>query len=276
MTLAAMDRILPLLAPYESRLLLGEHLHGRNVVRASVYLEDEHLLAAVRRLMETLQTGELRAAASLWHKHYNAALLSGFLAAMTLAGVGLDGSISNVSMTLSEEGLPRAAVLHSLAGIVVHPPRLKLDISAPRVGLDVLHGRVLSSLFANHLAPIVEQVHRVTGLPKRILWGNAGNLCADVYDGLRARPEVAAAVEEDRRILLEQPDSPLMPGPNPLHQSVRYEDLSGFGRASVVRVRKTCCQRYKLPGLLHCYTCPILKGHERVALLRKLGLPEHT
>lgn len=282
-----LEAVFPSLGTYGERLTFVGPPGGTEVVPAESYLRPETLRAAIERAAEDWQTTDLRAVASVWNKHYNAAVLSGPLAAMTLRGIGLDASISRARIVL-DGGLPKALLLDSVATSVVFRPRFLADephfsdfADVDRV--DELHRFVFVRLFQQHLGLIVQQLHGLTGLSAKIMWGNAGNLCADLYDRLARLPDAASTVSEDRVALLERRDGSTKDGRNPLYRTVRYEPLNVPDLPSVVRVRRSCCLKHRLPGHAACYVCPLLGVDERVGLLQQsrtheavFANPSHT
>jgi ferric iron reductase protein FhuF len=227
--------------------------HDHLVVPAAQFLDTGTLSRTLRGVAEHLGTSNLRAVASLWHKHYTTTLLRPILAAMTLAGVGLDGAITNVSVALDKSGLPKRLILHDTTAIVTHS---RQDLQ--RFTLDNVRER--------HLALLIDQLRAVTGVSRRILWTNVANLVADLYDGLTRRPEVSTAAE-DRQALLDSPVDLLTGGVNPLHNLVSYQPIDVPGLPEAARCRQACCERHLLPGYKPCYTCPRLSLEQRIAAL---------
>lgn len=259
------------LGPYRDRLAVFPSGDGVELVPAVAYLEPRTLLAAVERVRKAYQAPDLRVAASRWNKHYNAALLPGVLSAMTLLGVSLSAAIKNVSIVL-RDGLPVALQIHNLAETAVYPGRLPcpgLRFGRELQSVMELQRTVFTGLVHGHLALVIDRLHGLSRVPREILWGNAGNLCADLYERIAACREVEVAVAEDRRALLELPMSGVMAGPDPLYQSVRYEHADGSCLTRATRVRRTCCLRYRLPDSSPCYVCPLLTSDERIALVKQ-------
>ncbi|MBS7544137.1 siderophore-iron reductase FhuF [Ancylobacter oerskovii] len=100
-----------------------------------------------------------------------------------------------------------------------------------------------------HLPLVVDSLARASGLSRRVLWSNAGNLietvverCAellgDEHPGVRHGRELLAG----RRFA--EGDA------NPLFEPVRY-------MADGTRLRRVCCIRYLIPALAYCKTCPL-------------------
>lgn len=259
------------LGPYRDRLAVSPPGDGFELVPAVAYLDQRTMLTAVEWARQVYQAPDLRVAASLWNKHYNAALLPGVLAAMTLLGVSLNVAITNVSIVL-RDGLPTALQVHNLAEAAVYPRRLpcpSLRLSRTLQSVPELQRTVFAGLVRGHLALVIDRLHDLARVPREILWGNAGNLCADLYDRIATCKEVEDAAAEDRRALLELPAGAVMAGPNPLFRSVRYERPEDSSLTKASRVRRTCCLRYRLPDSDPCYVCPLLTSDERIALVKQ-------
>ncbi len=246
---------LPSLPPYDRWYLTHPPAgDGALLIPALHFQEPAFLTERLRLLGERLGTADGRAVASLWNKHYNAAVISGVLIAWSLGAVPLNGEAMNMSLLLGADQLPQAGYLHDWGPPAGEP-------GSPRE-------RVFASLFAGHLAPAIQRLGSLSRLAPSVAWGNVGNLIADIYDQMDDAGLLTAAAASDREALLEAPVLPGMPGPNPLRGSVRYEEL---GLAQPVRVRKSCCLRHRLPGMKPCYTCPLLSPDERIAVARGLG-----
>lgn len=275
---AAISAILHDLLPtldysYRERLALPPLPPDVEVVPATALREADFLIATIQRAAEPWQAPNLRVATALWNKHFNAAVLSGPLAAMTLVGLGLDASLDNSCLIL-RDGLPKALLPVSLASAVVHTPRLPdgwHGALAERTidDLSAFRRHVLTRLLNQHLAPMIERLHVVTRLSPKIMWGNAGNLCAHLYETLAEHPRGATAAD-DRAFVLDAPYSEVLARPNPLYQSVQSLPLAEPDLPPTVRVRRTCCLRWRLPDGLFCYVCPCLTHDERLALMRQM------
>lgn len=240
---------------------------GEPLVPAARFLDPDVLEPALQHLAANLGTTNLRAVTSQWHKHYSAALLQPVLAAMTVAGIGLDGSMDNTAFTFDAKGFPRKLVLSNTAPVLVYGPRWD---GAPAVcGLPDLQRVVADTVRERHLAPLIDRLRTVTGIPRRILWTNVANVVADLYDKLAGRPETCGAAAEDRAALLDSSADLLGGGANPLFGLVRYEPVAVPGLPEQVRCRNACCQRYSLPGFQACTTCPRLSLEQRLAAMEK-------
>jgi ferric iron reductase protein FhuF len=262
----------PALGPYRERLVTSALADDTTLLPALAYLDPGTLLAAIDRVRAWYGTPDPRVAASLWNKHYNAAVLPGILAAMTLTGVGLNTTITNAGIVL-RDGVPMTLRLDSLAEATVFLPRfpgMLRDCDGRSLrNVQDLHQMVLTGLFREHLQLIIDRLADLTRLSKKILWDNAGNLCADLYERIAASYDALAAVAEDRRVLLEILESLVIGQRNLLHQSVGYQRLATPGMPATVRVRRTCCLRYRSPESEPCYACPLLTTSERIAVMKQ-------
>jgi ferric iron reductase protein FhuF len=247
---------------------LRDPVLAENLVPAVRFFDEAYLRETFDRQTQRLQTSDRRAAASLWHKHYNAVLLKGPLVLQSLANISVIAAPDRVQLRLSAHGLPDALVLSGSQGLLSPAGEGAPTSRAQR------RDQVLRAALSAHMAPLITLIHRITGLSKEIMWGNVGNFCADLYDRLAADPELApsARMQEDREAVLGAEAAPWTAGKNPLFRSISYLELPTGAGQCTVRVRRTCCQRYKLQGMEYCYTCPVLTMAERAALLQKLQL----
>lgn len=179
--------------------------------------------------------GDRRAVASLWAKQHFATLLPPFLAIALLAGHEVDVSIDTIGCIFSDEGVTQSIHLR--------------DAGKPTASADAFQ-RFLP-LMDEHLVPVITALAAVSGVSRKVLWSNAGNMfdfiVRRVEQVVGARPAVADALTlmATRRL----PDDK----PNPLFDPVRYPD-DGDG---LKRVRRVCCIRYLIPDLGYCSTCPL-------------------
>lgn len=176
-----------------------------------------------------------RAVASLWAKQHFATLLPPVLAIALLAEHEVDISIDAIGCIFSEEGVTQS----------IHLP----DAGKPTAPADAFQ-RFLP-LMDGHLVPVITALAAVSGVSRKVLWSNAGNMfdfiVRRVEQAVGARPPVVDALTlmATRRL----PDG----RPNPLFDPVRYPDDGGGPK----RVRKVCCIRYLIADLGYCSTCPL-------------------
>lgn len=254
-----------LLGPYADRVCIAPLSAGIDTIPAAAFLEVPTLRSALQAAAEQWRAPDICVAASLWNKYYNAAVVPGVLAAMTLGGIGLDGSIANTSILL-EHGLPKALLLHDARGYVYRPRLAPALISSgrgePVAALPELYEVVIAGAFERHIRPMIERLHALTRLSRQILWGNVANLCADLYDRLELEPALASIACADRSLLLDCDECPGLSGANPMCGTVCYERSAGS--AVMSRMRQRCCLRYRLPEGTSCQKiCPLRHNEER-------------
>ncbi len=112
------------LGPYRDRLAVSLVENEVELMPASALLDQPALSAAIEQARQVYRAPDLHVAASLWNKHYNAALLPGVLSAMTLLGVSVNAAIANTSIVV-RDGLPMALWVHDLTDIAVYRQRLR-------------------------------------------------------------------------------------------------------------------------------------------------------
>lgn len=259
---------------FGEKLLFKPPVDEVDIVLATEYLKSERLLEAIAKTAAEWETDNLQAAASVWNKYYSSTLLPGVLAYMTLLGVGVDASLENVSIVLTDNK-PQALLLHNLNNAVIYQRRFPQSIPASYPenllvsSVADLHQVVFTNLLQRHLAFAIDRVHSLTKLSKAVMWGNAGNLCVFLYEKFAELLDEKTAVDEDRLVLLEQRNNCIIPKVNPLYKPVRYEQLTDPDLPPLVSVRRTCCLVYLLPNLTNCSDCPRLNAEERIALLKQ-------
>lgn len=231
----------------------------RQVIAASSLLDPTSLLRVLGQVLEHYGTRELRPAASVWHKHYCATLLYPTLGAMLFSCTSLPAALDRTSIILSPAGFPERLLIHDQPG---QPRDLK------PVERTELHRRVWAEAFTWHLFPLITVLSQTTGVSRRTLWVNVGNLIADLLDTLDQRDEIQPASRDARAAFLESPSAPGWKDRNPLWRSVRYDLLPLPTGLEAVRRRNACCLRYQLAGTKACYTCPRLTPEERAQTLQ--------
>lgn len=249
-----------LLGSYAERIISAEA--GGEAAPVADYFASATLAAAIDAAARRWGASDRQSAASVWLKHYSAAIVSGPLVALAVARIGIIPSWGETRLAL-RDGLPYALVLS------------EADTAWPDMNdLAGQRAAVFTRIMHDNLALVVEQVRALTGLGQRIMWGNVANLCADIYDRLETDSRTAVAGAADRAALLGTPLALTGASPNPLRAGVRYASIAvdGDGTAHRMRIRTTCCLRHRLADATPCYTCPQLGDAERCVLLRQHGL----
>ncbi len=267
---ADLQDLLQRLNPYHRTLRLLEETSDANVIPCHTIIDVDYLREVTERFAAQLGTDRLIPAASLWSKYYDAAAMTGVIAAMTLEGVGLNVSSSRVGMLL-QDGLPMALCLDDRSTTIQLVERRSIDALPLAVrtvtSADELRRFVLQGLFADHLAPFVEAMAEAVKIHPRILWANIGSRCAYYFELFSQVERVRAVAAEDREALLGQPRASWTCRTNPLYEPVRFETYKVADGSYNLPVRKTCCLRDQLPDAKMCGNCPRLSNEGRLARL---------
>ncbi|PLZ97222.1 siderophore-iron reductase FhuF [Fischerella thermalis CCMEE 5268] len=258
---------------YTDCIVLTQPPDDAEVISLNDYLQPDRLLSGWKASEIYQKSQDIRVAASIWNKVYSWTTLPGVLALMTWAGVGLDAGLDNVSFVL-EDDEPKALWFHDLSQTVIYPERSPLPIPEDYPGIivdsvEALHQAVFTGLFQHNLAPMIDRVHSLTKLSKKIMWGNAVNASEGQFAELSqcTSPE---AIQTDYSVLYEKAYSSVMLGRNPLHNLVRTEQINEPGLPATTTVRLTCCLYAFIPPYDEkCTNCPLLKPQERIALMKE-------
>jgi len=126
---------------------------------------------------------------------------------------------------------------------------------------DALFAWARSRLFDGHLAALVDVLHGIAPVGRRLLWGNVAAATAGAFAALSAaeRPtaERAALMRRDARRLLDEPGSPT-------EGLVEVFPVDHDGGVRLFVRRQTCCLRYRLPGAPPtCLSCRLMPEAER-------------
>lgn len=185
---------------------------------------------AIDRYTEVSGGQDRRAVVSMWSLYYFAGLTIPYLLARRLAGQILPVAFEDMSIALTDDGLPRAfGVAHH--GCIGEEAAEADDFA------------MVGPLLNGHLNEAVARL-KSCGVSAKLCWNNAA-----VYIDYTLR---LTSPDGDGRSL---PDLPLfvrgcLPdgGPNPFCGSVRQVDEDG----EMIQRRKVCCLRYMLPGVASC------------------------
>lgn len=193
----------------------------------------ERLDVVLARFAARYEQPEARAVASQWSKLYFSRLLVPAAAAAIALDWRLPLAPKHVRVALDEQGGVTAFALQH-AGKACPP----LDADE-RFGF----------LGDEHLPAVIDSIARVSGLTRRVLWSNAGNLFETVVSHCSALlGEAHVGVRHGREMLARRR---LAPGrANPLYEPVRY-------LPDGTRLRRVCCLRYLIPSLPYCGSCPL-------------------
>jgi hypothetical protein len=239
-------------------------------VGAASALEDSPgLLRMVQAFGRTAGTDELVVATSLlcqaWAVDVTRTAIAGLVGARRVA----DLSAANTVVRFDREGrpvgaspvTPRFAALAGDGDAAAEPWAEMVDND------DALFAWARSRLFDEHLAVLVEALHDLAPVGRRLLWGNVAAATAGAFAALsraeRPPADRAALMVRDARRLLDEPGSPT----EGLAEVFAVEHDGGV--RLFVR-RQTCCLRYRLPAApptcLSCRLMPEADRRRRIAL----------
>ncbi len=219
-------------------------------VPADALLDAAMVAAIIARFEAKFGPTDRRAIFSMWASIYFAAALPPLLAANLLLGQEPDVAFGQVRFIVASNF--RIEALQVGRGI------RRLDDAAPAARFDgIVHA---------HLSPFIDRVADRTGVARRLLWSNAGNVFDAFTRHLRAVAALPSAPDPAGDLLARRqlPDG----APNPLFEPVRYPD----GR----RVRRVCCLRYLVPAQQLCNVCPLPAGHAARTALRRQAADDLT
>lgn len=193
----------------------------------------DRLAAELGRFGGRYERPEPRAVASQWSKLYFSRLLVPATAAAIAADWRLPLAPRGIRVGLDAQG-----------GVAT--------LALPHAGAASVPGDTeerFGFLVTEHLPPLIDSLARASGLTRRVLWSNAGNLFERVVGHCaQLLGEAHPGVRHGRELLARRR---LAAGAaNPLAEPVRYLPDS-------TRQRRVCCLRYLIPALPYCETCPL-------------------
>lgn len=212
-------------------LVLG--VDARSFIPATALTEGKDLAPLLARFAGNYDRREPVAVATLWSKWHFSILIPPVLAANIIADWGLPITIGEIGVVLSEDG--RTAALR-----------------LPHAGNPLPPGTVrqrFEVLIDGHLSPLIAAISRASGLPRKVLWSNAGTIVEHSLGELEGFLGTGHPGLSQARALLatRRWDDGTN---NPLFEPVRYSAERG-------RRRRICCLRYRMDGLTLCKTCPL-------------------
>lgn len=221
----------------------------RRELRLEAVFEDPDRLLAEHA--DGLDGVDARVAAAAWTNRAVTALVPGFLAAWTLADVGVDASGSNLALQL--EGADPVGFR------VLDPERARRG----RPERD----RTPATLLGDTLPALVEAVDAGAELPPRVTWANVANIVAYLFDRLDEFGLAGASPEADRAHLLDAEKPAWSTGNNPLQGTIGYEPVPGDEGPERYQVREVCCLKQEIDGKQPCASCPRIDAERRGELL---------
>lgn len=210
------------------------------VVPGRRFVEPQFLRTCLATYEQQFPGAEPRALASIWSKEYFLTLLPAVVAASLALQWQLPVNLDELGIIVDAEGLPSRMVLPNEGAPWPGGPARKR----------------FETLLEDNLQPFVMALAGVVKLAPRVLWNNAGNYLETVVHVLEERGFAADVLADGETWLTQRswPDGRR----NPLHEPVRYVELTGPHGPMRIRQRRQCCLRDKLPGYEHCSDCPLI------------------
>lgn len=221
------------LAPIGAHLTLTEP-HGPQRP-CNTLLDLDHLGDILSRYASNYQAPDCRAVASQWSKLYFSRLMMPVLAINIALDRNLPIDLGDTSVILSCDGKAETFCLIN-AGATLQPASF-----ADR----------FESLVDGHLAPLIPAISKSSGLSRKVLWANCGNIFENVVSFCAELLGETEGVRQGRELLASRTWRDCTP--NMLFNPVQYR-VSGD---RPVRKRRICCIRYLIPELKLCSTCPL-------------------
>ncbi|AEA27031.1 FhuF/siderophore biosynthesis protein [Pseudonocardia dioxanivorans CB1190] len=217
---------------------------GWRAARAVLDDDLERLVEGVRAVRRCASSA---VAGSLFVLDYSRRLGWPVLDAHLRRGAWLDPGRHNVRLSPNATGLPQV-------GFVIGPERgSRRDV-----------GEVVDALVADHLAHLVEAVHRATGVGRRTLWGNVAVALTQVF--------MAFSWASDDRDRFLTTARQVVADRSPLRGTVLLESVEHRDQEWMVVWRRSCCLAFRTEPAAprsYCGTCCVLEHGERVASFRR-------
>jgi ferric iron reductase protein FhuF len=230
---------------------------------ASVLDDSPGLFRMVQAFGRTVGTDEIAVATPLlpqaWAVSVTRPAIAGLVGARRVADLGAD----NTELLFDGEGRPAgASAMTPRYAALATDRQAAADPWAEVVDdEDALFAWTRSRLFDGHLAALVDVLHDIAPVGRRLLWGNVAAATAGAFAAISAAElpsaDRAAQMLSDARRLLHEPGSPIE----------GLADVFPIDHDGGVRLfvrRQTCCLRYRLPDAPPtCLSCRLMPEAER-------------
>ena len=248
---AAAERLVPAAGP-QHRVASAERL----------LLDPPGLLRAVRAFGRAAGTDETGVAASLLCQAWAVGVTRAAIACLVGARRVPDLAAANTRILFDGAQRPAGAALirPRFAAVVGdeeagHDPEAEIVLDD-----DALFAWTRARLFDGHLGPLVEALHDLVPVGRRLLWGNVAAAVAGGFAGLTAltdHPFDPEHVLPEAVRLLDAPESPTA-------GLAALFPVTHDGTTRLFVRRQTCCLRYRLPDAPPtCLSCRLLPERDR-------------
>jgi hypothetical protein len=243
-----------------------------SVVAMNALVDGPGLLQKVRAFGRSAGTDETAVAASLLVQAWAVSVTRAAIASLVGARRVPDLAASNTVLSVDGDGRPVGASLRAprFAAIVGDDEAAGAPGAELVANDDELFAWARARLFDGHLGPLVEAIHDLAPVGRRLLWGNVAAATAGGFALLSAqapwdrRPDRLIG---DARNLLDHPGSPTW----------GLAEVFGVPHNGGTRLfvrRQTCCLRYRLPEApptcLSCRLVPESERRRRIAMRLQL------
>jgi ferric iron reductase protein FhuF len=175
---------------------------------------------------------EAKPVQSLWAQWYFGLLLPPLMLALLAESRPLDCSPQHIRVQFHEQGYPCAFWIDA------HEDEEARYLNAPQR---------IDRLIQQHLIPVVNAIAQHGGINARLIWNNMG------FSFHWFLGELKTLLDDDTLLQLEQAlffTSRLLDGSdNPLYRTMLPRDGE--------MVRRSCCQRYRIPDVERCGNCTL-------------------
>lgn len=234
----------------------------RLVPAERLLLDPPALLRAVRAFGRAADTDETGVAASLLCQAWAVGITRAAIAC--LVGTRRVPDLAAANTRLLFDGAQRPA------GAALITPRFAAVVGDEEAGYDpeaeivldddALFAWTRARLFDGHLGPLVEALHDLAPVGRRLLWGNVAAAVAGGFAALTAladHPFDPEHVAPEATRLLDAPGSPTA-------GLAEVFPVTHDGATRLFVRRQTCCLRYRLPdGPPTCLSCRLIPEWER-------------
>lgn len=218
-------------------------------------IENRHILEEILRrqaLSLDAPANDLRAVASVWSLGYLWTLLPAAVVPLSLLGHSFPLRADQMSVQLDIHDNPsRFYIISEGHSTPERPTKARYE-----------------ALLLHHLQPLFESITKLTGLPRKVLWGNAARYLEVILDQASLLDNCNQRLLNDRSALLQ---TPLWPdgSHNPLYAKQREVMLCANGNCESVKLHRRCCLNFRLPNEIYCAACPLAPQFRHTAFKEK-------
>jgi hypothetical protein len=259
---SSLEETLQGLGAAADRLTLAPGPQHRTLPSGWLLQDRPALFRVVRTYGRAVGTGETAVATSLFCQAWAVSVTRAAIACLVGARRVPDLTSSNTMLLFDGAGRPSGSALVATRFAAVAGDD---DAAAdPRAEIlpddDALFAWTRARLFDGHLGPLVEALHDLAPVGRRLLWGNVAAATAGGFAALSAlpvRPFDPEHLLPEAIRLLDAPGSPT-------EGLAELFPVAHQGGTRLFVRRQTCCLRYRLPDAPPiCLSCRLLPEPER-------------